>query len=343
MNKMRLAEQELLNSALDALRDKLAISEVSVIQCGGEPCDRFDAIVRIMGVDFLCDVKNAVTTANAWSVVGRLRMPAVEENKPILLIAKYVSPAVIDDWARSGINVLDCAGNCHIRYEKENKVIFHLANRGEKNVLPAQQNYPAFQEAGLKVIFYLLQDDVNADRPYREIQLATGVSLGAVKNVFDTLQEKNFVRHAQGKRKLKNKGDLFRLWVENYNQVLKPKLLLGRMSFRTDEQRVNWTALKLPEGMYWGGEGGADKVDNYLEPGAFDVYTDIPAANLLKTGMVKQDSNGEIKIYQKFWKWETENQIAPLTLIYADLMGSGSSRCLEMAERLMDYGLEDYK
>lgn len=68
----------------------------------------------------------------------------------------------------------------------------------------------------------------------------------------------------------------------NYNQVLKPKLLLGRMTFRTNEQRIKWLAMELPDGMYWGGESGANMVDSYLEPGAFDIYTQIPAAHLLK-------------------------------------------------------------
>ena len=198
----------------------------------------------------------------------------------------------------------------------------------------AEKPYPIFQEAGLKVIFYLLQDIANVNKPYREIQGATGISLGAIKNVFYVLTERHFILQTDRRRVLKNVNALFNLWVENYNQVLKPKLLLGKMSFRTNDQRMNWTALKLPEGMYWGGESGANKIDGYLEPGVFDIYTDIPAANLLKTGMVMQNQNGEIRIYQKFWKWETDNQLVPLMLIYADLIGSGNSRCLEMAERL---------
>ena len=63
----------------------------------------------------------------------------------------------------------------------------------------------------------------------------------------------------------------------------------------------------------------------------------------MKTGFVKQDVNGEIKVYQKFWKWETEDHLAPLILVYADLMGSGNSRCLEAANRLIKYGLNDFE
>lgn len=340
---MVLAEREILNLALDALRVKLALPETAVIQKEDNPYKNFDATVQIMDVDFLCEVKNTVTTATIGNITSRLKALAATEKRPVLLIAKYITPTVIDDLASNGINTLDCAGNCYIRYERGNKLIFHLTNKGEKNTLMTEKPYPAFQEAGLKVIFYLLQDIANVNKAYREIQSATGVSLGAIKNVFDVLVERNFVLLTNSKRTLKNKSVLVNLWVENYNQVLKPKLLLGKMSFRTNEQRINWSALQLPEGMYWGGEGGANKIDDYLEPGAFDIYTDIPAANLLRTGMVMQNENGEIRIYQKFWKWETDNQLAPLILIYADLMGSGNSRCQEMAERLLDYGLKDYK
>ena len=340
---MVLAERETLNLALEALRGKLALPEEAVIQKEDNPYKNFDAIVQIMNVDFLCEVKNTVTTATIGNIASRLKVLAATEKRPVLLIAKYITPTVMDELASNGINTLDCAGNCYIRYERGNKIIFHLTNKGEKNTLMAEKPYPAFQEAGLKVIFYLLQDIANVNKSYREIQGATGVSLGAIKNIFDVLVERNFVLLTNSRRTLKNINALLNLWVENYNQVLKPKLLLSRMTFRTNEQRIKWLDMELPEGMYWGGESGANMIDTYLEPGAFDIYTRIPAAHLLKTGFVRHDEKGEIRIYQKFWNWETENHLVPLILIYADLIGSGNSRCIEMAERLLDYGLKDYK
>lgn len=340
---MVLAEHEILNLALEALRGKLALPETAVIQKEDNPYKDFDATVQIMNVDFLCEVKNTVTTTTIGNITSRLKVLAATEKRPVLLIAKYITPTVIDDLASNGINTLDCAGNCHIRYEIGNKLIFHLTNKGEKNTFMTEKPYPAFQEAGLKVIFYLLQNIANVNKPYREIQSATGVSLGAIKNVFNILVERNFILLTNSKRTLKNINALLNLWVENYNQVLKPKLLLSRMTFRTNEQRIKWLAMELPEGMYWGGESGANMVDTYLEPGIFDIYTQIPAAHLMKTGFVRHDEKGEIRIYQKFWNWETENHLVPLILIYADLIGSGNSRCQEMAERLLDYGLKDYK
>lgn len=340
---MALAERETLNLALEALREKLVLPKETVVLKEDDTYRNFDAIVQIMNVEFLCEVKNTVTTATVGNIANRLKTLAATEKRPVLLIAKYITPTVVADLATYGINTLDCAGNCYIRYVKDGQVIFHLVNKGEKNTLMAEKPYPVFQEAGLKVIFYLLQEFTNVNKPYREIQKATGVSLGAIKNVFDVLVERNFVLMTNSKRTLKNINALLNLWTENYNQVLKPKLLLSRMTFRTNEQRIKWLAMELPDGMYWGGESGANMVDSYLEPGTFDIYTEIPAANLLKTGFVRQDENGEIRIYRKFWNRETENHLVPLILIYADLMGSGNSRCIEMAERLLDHGLKDYK
>lgn len=340
---MVLIERETLNLALETLKEKFALPNDVVIHKEDGAYGNFDALVQIMNVEFLCEIKRDITTTNINTFANRLRDYAATANRPVLLVAKYINPNMFDRLVGMGLNILDCAGNCHIRYMNGNIPIFHLINKGEKNVFAKEKAYPVFQDAGIKVIFYLLQDKDNANKAYREIQENTGVALGTVKNVIDELVARNFILVTDKGRSLKNRKALLDLWIENYNQVLKPKLLMGRLAFRTNEQRTNWQAMKLPEGMYWGGESAINLIDNYLEPGAFDIYTDVPTAYLMKTGFVKQDTNGEIKVYQKFWKWETENHLAPLILIYADLMGSNNSRCLEAANRLMEYGLNDFE
>ena len=128
---MVLTEHETLNLALKALRGKLTLPEAAVIQIENNPYQNFDAVIKIMNVDFLCKVKNTVTTATVGNVASRLMASATAEQHPILLIAKYITPTVMDDLASNGINTLDCAGNCYIRYEKDNTVRFHLANKVE--------------------------------------------------------------------------------------------------------------------------------------------------------------------------------------------------------------------
>jgi hypothetical protein len=82
--------------------------------------------------------------------------------------------------------------------------------------------------------------------------------------------------------------------------------------------------------MYWGGEPGANRINKYLYPGTFEIYSDISAKLLLKTDFAVPKEEDEIKIYRKFWLDNQENNIVPALLIYADLMGSGNSRCLEV-------------
>ncbi len=338
---MVLIEYEILSQALNALRDKFALSDDMVFRKENAESVFFDAIVRIMNIDFLCEIKNNITSTSFNIVLNQLRTKA--DSRPVLLVARYISPMLLNKLAINGINALDCAGNCYIRYMKESSLVFQLSNKGEKNIFMKEKSYPAFSDSGIKVIFYFLNDPVHVNKPYRDIKEATGVSLGTIKNVMDELVASRYILVTEKGRFLKNRKGLLEQWVIGYNQVLKPKLLLGRMNFRSAEHRKKWLAMELPEGMYWGGESGAQMVDGYLEPGSFDIYTDIPTANLMKTGFVRQDENGEINVYQKFWHWRTGNRLVPLVLIYADLMGSGNSRCLEIAQRLLNNELKDFK
>lgn len=341
---LTIVEQEILEQAVNALKKSLPPMSDGIISIRETDTGdkKYDAIINILNVDFVCNIEKNVTTSTFNSILNRMQRLS-EEDACVLLIARYISPALSDELACNGINYLDSVGNCFIRYMEGNECVIQLSNKGQKNVPIKEKSYPVFQEAGIKVIFYLMQQPENANKTYREIQEATGVSLGSVKNVISELIARDFLLTTQSGRVLKNKRKLLDLWVENYNETLKPKLLLGRMSFRTSELQTKWLAMELPEGMYWGGESAAHMVENYLEPGSFDIYTDIPAANLMKTGFVKQDECGEIRIYGKFWNWNTDNHLVPLILIYADLMGSGNSRCLEMAKRLLDNELNDYK
>lgn len=333
----------IINQALDALKASLPVDDVAATTSISRNSARGnDTIAKIMGVDFVCFVKENTTKATLNPTLAT--MQAVNHGKqPILLVTQYVTPQVSIELASKGINYLDCAGNCLVRYMKKGKLVFQISNQGRKNPEPQIKTYPVFQDAGLKVVFYLLQNAENVKQPYREIKEQTNVSLGSVKNVLDELARRGFVCNSQNGRALKDKKQLLDLWVSNYNEVLKPKLLMGTMAFRTEEKRDNWQNIELPQGMAWGGEPAANLIDGYLQPGSFDVYTTLPAAHLMRTGAVKQDANGEIHLYKKFWNEETDYKTVPAILIYADLMGSGNSRCLEAAQRILENELKNFE
>ena len=296
-----------------------------------------EGYIKIMCVEFLCLVENEVNGTNLLRIEKIAKSRMVTCKVPIILVARYVQPSVYETLRNMELNFADTAGNYNIRYVKGKKMIFHLSHTGEKAPVN-KKNYPVFQEAGLKVIFYLLQAPENVSKPFREIMEHSGVSIGTVKNVIDELENRKFILTTRKKRVLKERRLLIDLWSENYNRVLKPKLLLKKLDFRTPEQKEKWKEIALPEGMLWGGECASNLLNGYLTPEFFELYTVIPFSNLMKTGAIRT-TEGVINVYQKFWKGST----MPYGLIYADLVSKGDGRCIEAANKLLKDELSDFE
>ena len=330
-----LLEQEILIQAVQNLNNQSGDADLATIQMtdrdNADPCRPvgINTIVRINGLEFVCETKSNVTNANFNAVLSdSLRIKEITK-KPFLLVAQYIYPALSKAFADKGINVLDRNGNCYI---KENPVF--LCVRGMKNAPIKEKTGRAFQEAGLKLIFYILTNKENVNLPYRTMQQATGLSLGTIKTVIESLINENYILVTQKGRFLKNREKLLNNWVIGYNQTLKPKRLLGRMSFVTNEKREQWMNVQLPQGIFWGGECAAYLKDGFLIPGSYEIYTKEPLNTLLRTGYVMPKEDGEIAVYEIFWDNGVENEI-PELIVYADLMGSGNSRCIEAAQRII--------
>jgi hypothetical protein len=334
---MRFDEKDILEKAVNNLNKQVEPDAVSLINLWDNE-RRMDGVVQINGVEFVCEVKGNVTNANANTILQQLLEQKQQHHKPLLLVAKYIYPGLVNEFFTQHINILDSAGNCIIRHDN----LFWVV-KGQKNVLSKETPARAFQESGIKLIFHFLMHPESVNLPYRKISEQTNISLGTIKNVIENLTANRFILKTGQGRFLKNRKKLLERWVTSYNQTLKPKLLLEQMTFRSNEKRDKWLSMVLPEGMYWGGESGAYLIDGYLYPGIFDIYTEIPAKMLLPTGFVVPKENGEIKIYQKFWLNKPENGIVPALLLYADLMGSGSSRCLEMAQKIYGHEFSDFE
>lgn len=331
---MNISEREILEQAINNLetlldRDAIRLNDLD---------DSSDVTIQIFDISFRCQVKGSITNANFNTTLQSLLMFKESTHKPVLLIARQIYPRLMKQFADHEINVIDYAGNCFIRHFP-----LFLMIKGEKNNQAKESFGRAFQEAGIKLIFHLLRYPDSVRQPYRMLQKETGISLGAINNIIEELASEQFVLITKEGRFLKNKPELLERWVNAYNQVLKPKLLMSRMTFRNVEKRDSWAETNLPEGMVWGGESGAYLTDGYLYPGEFTIYTQIPTAALLRSGFLIPDKKGEIKIYKKFWNHELEGRTVPPLLIYADLMGSGNSRCLEAAQKILNHELRDIK
>ena len=331
MNKDMIKESEIINDVVFNLRRLTNLESIEVKPRG--PQVGYDYNLIINNVEFACEVKTQVSKANYNLVLQQMRKLKEEVDLPLLLASHYFAPDVFESFSAEGISVVDSSGNCKI----EAKQLF-INIIGQKSTPIKQPKGKAFNEAGLKAVFYFLLNDTNINQPYRQISNNTGLSLGTITNVVEELLYEKFVIKTSKGRILKNKRALLDTWQVHYNQTLKPKLLLKTMEFVDSDSRKDWELIALPDGVCWGGEGGAYLTSKYLIPEQFDIYTEGPSINLMMTRKMRFEENGSIHVYQKFWRSQHE-RVAPMILIYADLMGSGNSRCIEAAQKLIENGI----
>jgi len=262
---------------------------------------------------------------------------AAKDHTPFLLVAKRFYPDVKKALQDNEINYIEETGNTFLR----NKNVFLLVDgRQLTNEAIERPKTRAFGRAGLKVIFQLLIENQLAQRPYREIANTTGTALGNVKYIMDDLHGQGFlIKGPKGRYQLINKKKLLEKWIPLYDEKLKPTLLIGNFKFAQPELFDDaWKALKLPGAKtWWGGEPAGNILTNYLRPEVFTMYTENKFHDVIRLYHVVPDEKGNIEIYEKFWADHAPdaNYMPPL-LVYADLMNTGESRCMETAQKIYD-------
>lgn len=316
---MNIRENEILQAALRQLGDYIDVNGAVIVQGENQ--------VSILGKLFFFEVWPLLDKTVYNRAVLSIKEKTQSDEVCPLLVCGSVSDDVLHSAKAEGVHILDAAGNCEITPEGGP----YLSIRGRKSEFRKQAASMVFRTAGLKVLYYLLLDLDNIRKPFRFIQASTGVSVATVKNVVDALTPRYCFVSQKG-RNIKDARSLLDFWVQQYNLVFKPRLRVSSLDF-TGNLKKTWDSLPLPKGMSWGGECGAYRIDNYLFPETFELYSGVPVRELLKTGVVMPAAQGEISVYEKFWI-QPEEGIHPL-IVYADLMGIADSRCREEAQRLL--------
>ena len=313
----------------------------------------YDALLSIKGQQFIVEAKSAVRASNQGLVILKLEEKKAINNRPIILIAEYISKDATRELKERGINYIDISGNAFIR--SEDVVVFIEGQKRRTASLTNQSR--AFQEAGIKIIFYLLYRPGNLQNSYREIAKQVEVSLGSVSNVMAELEDLNYIMKTKEKRLLRNKTELLERWVVAYYEVLRPRILRNKMKFLNPQIISEWKTINLNVfedydiwgGTYigntlWGGEPGGAILTGNLRPEKFTIFTDLDLPVIAKTLKLVPDQNGNVEIFQKFWKGDNEKtNVAPALLVYADLINSGFSRNIETANQILENELQYIK
>lgn len=326
------------NNADRVLRAAIAAVRVPglKIQCKSSPGkdgQKLDANVTVNHgsgrVEYQAEVKRNLRPAMLGSVIQQIRA----RNARSLLVADHVTPTMADSLQEAGVEFIDTAGNAWLN---EPPIwVWVIGQRPQETAgLKYQPTGRAFQASGLRVLFALLCKPEIVNRPYREIAGLAGVAHGTVGWVMTELPKLGYVATYRKKRILVKPERLLREWAEAYARFLRPKLLLARYSVDDIEWWQKHDATEF--GFSLGGESAGARMTGYLKPSTVTLYGEGVTKELVVRFRPRKDQNGKMEIMKRFWRFDEKAALVPAPLVYADLLATGDTRCMETAEMIYE-------
>lgn len=307
------------------------------------PKDRNNAIVKLArtGQDlgrFTVQVSRIARTSDL--IWYRTEKELGDNSNPLLLIAPYLSAKLAEECQRTGINFLDTVGNAHIDVPG-NYLFITGKPRPKAPRIPADQS--ALRKAStLRVIFALLTIEGLAQQPVRAIAEAAGAALGSASNAIEDLVALGFITGEARKRRLANRQALQMEWARQYPISLRGKLKPQRYACGDADWRGSSLLTDEPE-VALSGEVAAAAITQYINPASACVYSWMDRGQLLRKHRLRPDPEGPIEVLDAFWPRAdlvhakaVDPAVAPLLLVYADLMASNEGRSVEVAGMLME-------
>lgn len=297
----------------------------------------YDGIVDIEGEQFYMFARKDARLIHANLIVNEIiNHSNYKKTKNYIVVSDFIANESKEVFKNKKINYLDTSGNAFI-FSKKLRVLIEGRKKSKNDV--NNSNAKVFQEAGIKLIYVLLTNPEASKCSLRELAAKAGIALGSVSNIMKELEEENFIIKTSKERKLKNREELLQKWVAAYNEVLKPKLF--RKAYQI--KNVNDLVTNSSNSSYqMGGELAAIEITNYLIPKEYEIYYSDELIDFAKKFKLIPDTNGNLKIYNKFWVDETNdnnNRIVSKLLIYADLMGTNNDRNRETAQMILENGI----
>ena len=301
-------------------------------------------LLTIGDIQFAVEVRTEIRASSKGIVLQQLKDLMDRTNKPTIVISKYIALEVADAFKVNDINYIDSAGNAYI---KQNNLLIYISGRKPQNLAKTNQAR-AFQESGIKLIFNLLRKPDNLQLTYRELSELAGISIGSVSNVMRELEDLNFILRTNKKCILKNTRDLLDRWIIAYHDVLRPRIVKKRMHFEFAGDYLSWTNLPFDQSkkkFLWGGEPAAAVLTKNLRPEKFCIYTQENWQVVAKELRLIPDDSGNFEILDIFWKSDPSEKkiLSPSLLIYADLIGSGIERNIQIANDIFENELQYLK
>ncbi len=263
-----------------------------------------------------------------------------EQYNPFMVIAEKIFPKIKDALIEKGIAYIDLYGNIHI--ENEN-ILLKIEGKGKKYIQKDKQGR-SFTKSGLKALLLFLTNKSVINDTYRDIAEKADIGRGNVQYILEGLIYEGFALPLNEKElKLTNMEQLLQKWIVAYNEKLKPALKIGNFRFNNPNDFTHWKKISLEKTQtQWGGEPAGNIYTKFLQPEVLTLYTNEKKAELMKKYRLIPDPDGNVYVYQKFWKEvESAKNVVPPIIAYADLLATGKKRCIETAQKLYEQHIEN--
>jgi len=254
-----------------------------------------------------------------------------------VLITRSLSNVMANECRQLEVQFIDQAGNCYIRQPG-----LYAYVSGRRDILTESPGTTrGLTPAALRLIFAVLTRPDILNSSIRKMAEVASISHGAVGGALVTLEEMGFIsRPRREQRMLVAPQRWLDAWTEGYLGRLRPKLETIRMSSASPLADLFDRVSPRMREIALGGEMAAAYRNLGLKPGTLSLYVDFGAPHALKALVhelkLRRDPQGPVELLSMFWN---TNELlsfptVPDALIYADLIGMGDARTMEVAEKL---------
>lgn len=254
-----------------------------------------------------------------------------------LLITRSLSTAMAEQCRELNIQFIDHAGNCFLR--QPGLFVFVSGSKDKTKVKQAAAR--GLTPAALRVVFAVLTLPSILNTNVRRIAEVASVSHGAAGAALIMLEEIGFFTSVRtGRRSLAMPERWLDAWTEGYLGRIRPKLEKHTMSASVPLPAILERVVPEMSEVALGGEAAAAYLNMGLKPGALTLYIDLDdpgvARSLVQELKLRRDPDGRIELVNMFWNTIElpSHPTVPDALIYADLVGTGDGRTMEIASNL---------
>lgn len=251
-----------------------------------------------------------------------------------VLITRSLTSAMAEQCRELNVQFIDHAGNCFLRQSG----LFVFVSGLKDTTKGKQAAARGLTPAALRVVFAVLTRPSILNNSVRRIAEVASVSHGAAGAALILLEEMGlFTSSRSGRRVLAMPERWLDTWTEGYLGRIRPKLEKHKMSSPAPVSALLERISPKMREVALGGEAAAAHLDMDLKPGTLTLYVDLDDPSVMRhlaqELKLRRDPDGSIELINMFWNTMDLQcfPTVPNALIYADLIGAGDERTMEIA------------